>query len=284
MINKDPCSLEGKFRLVSRVKSGWHLALFAAIFSLASPILAVGAERESLTTVSWVQVSKTPSDQVGVGFLPDPALTGSFVGEHRGVVIVAGGAALQQGPREFETDDVFDGTYSQSIWFSARDPLDGLELKEDAFPVGRDLDWQEATVTLSNGRAFGASASHDLGLIMVGGSGGKVALSDVDLIRWDHLEQRLSIAELPQLPVRMVNGGAVVIGNTLFVVASNDDEGSKKISIHLTFPRSKQTALESPSRPVIGFGFANGLTQMVMCSLHGGGCQSYLLLQMRALL
>lgn len=115
--------------------------------------------------------------------------TGAFTGAHNDVLIVAGGV---------------DETNSANIRAATRD--------------AGSISWQDTTVKLPGGRAFGTSVSHALGVFAIGGSADNVASSAVTRIRWNPETQNPELFDLPPLPGESANAGAAVLGNTLYVL------------------------------------------------------------------
>ena len=116
---------------------------------------------------------------------------GAFVGVHNDTLIVAGGI--------------------------------GNEGRADIRAATRDADsisWQDTMVELPGGRAFGTSASHALGMFVIGGSDGNVASSAVTRIRWNPETQSPDLFNLPPIPGELVTSEAAVLGNTLYVLTN----------------------------------------------------------------
>ncbi|MEE8301078.1 MAG: sodium:solute symporter, partial [Candidatus Tectomicrobia bacterium] len=180
----------------------WLKKTCAVVLVMAVPILVHGQDDgpAQQTTVTWHQLGELPG---GVGRLGRP-----FIGIHNDALMLAGRT----------------GT-SDSIWIATRDF--GSDQNGDGVitPDERPLTWHDTQLTLPGQRAYGASASHELGMIAIGGTDGKSGHNDVVLIRWNADTELASVLVLPGLPSVSVNGGAAVIDDTLYVMAGNDGEG-----------------------------------------------------------
>lgn len=158
-----------------------------AILLLVTPVAVYGQDTGSQqATVEWRQIAE----------LPNGGAAGAFVGVHNDVLIVAGGAGENNSDR---------------IWVATRD--------------ADTIAWNQATLTLPAGLAYGASVSHELGLLAIGGTDGEAPRSDVALIRWDKNTASPSLLALPAMPTGSVSGGAAVIKDTLYVLPGNNDAG-----------------------------------------------------------
>lgn len=169
--------------------------LYAVCLLLCVPFAAVGQEVDATqrTTVEWRQMA---DNSATAGQLTQPGLAGAFVGVHEDVLIVAGGV---------------DADYRNNIRVATRNS-DGVT-------------WHDTTVNLPGERAFGASASHALGVLAIGGTDGSATFSDVMLIRWNQDTHRPDLFNLPTMPGASVNGSAAVIGDTLYVMSGSDGAG-----------------------------------------------------------
>jgi len=145
------------------------------------------------TTVEWRKIADNSGS---AGQLTQPGLAGAFVGVHEDVLIVAGGV---------------DDEYRNNIRVATRD--------------SGGVTWHDTTVNLPGDRAFGASASHALGVFAIGGTDGSATSGDVVLIRWNQDTNNPDLFNLPAMPGESVNGSAAVIGNTLYVMSGSDGAG-----------------------------------------------------------
>ena len=107
----------------------------------------------------------------------------SFIGVHNDALIVAGDA----------------------IWVATRE--------------GDALTWHDTGLSLPGSYINGASASHELGMFLIGGD---AVQDDVFHIQWDSEQQKIRLLQLPDLPSTSINGAAAVLDNMLYVIAGSD--------------------------------------------------------------
>ena len=163
-----------------------------------------------------------PLEQTTVGWRLDQELSeglsgiaGSFVGVHNDALIIAGGVG----------ENYLDSIRVATRGAGSDENGDGA-ITPDEVPVT----WHDSGLRLPGNRAFGASASHGLGLLAIGGTDGAAAGNDAVLIRWDTDTASASLLSLPALPGTSVNGGAAVVGDMLYVLGSNSGvEFSRKL-------------------------------------------------------
>ncbi len=130
----------------------------------------------------------------------------AFIGVHEDMIIIAGG--LGSGTKNSGLH-----TYLDSIWLGTKTSTSADNLR-----------WQEVPAKLPSPRAFGATASSSNGAVLIGGSNGIEAFSDVLLLRAnDSID--VNIFALPSLPIPMIEGSAAFVGNTLFVLVTKTSLG-----------------------------------------------------------
>lgn len=190
----------------------WPKMTGAAILFLILPVVVCGQDVDPTqhTTVEWhlfAELSPGLSDPVQSA---GPGMAGAFVGVHNGALIVAGGASFPDSEDQQNDDKAVAEAYYDKIWIATRE--------------GVSAAWHETRLSLSGNRAFGASASHELGLLVIGGTDGSTGFSDVALIRWNTSSTSPSMINLPALPAISVNGAAAVIGDILYVLSGNNGE------------------------------------------------------------
>ena len=184
----------------------------AATVLLLVPFCVQGQDADPLkqTTVEWRLFEELLAGVANVDQPSGPGIAGSFVGVHNDALIIAGGVGQK---------------YRDNVWVATRkagsDQNGDGEITPDEVPVT----WHETELKLPGNRAFGASANHQLGLLAVGGTDGSVEHSDVALIRWNNETISPGLLKLPAMPDVLVNGGAAVIGDTLYVLSNNSDGG-----------------------------------------------------------
>jgi SSS family solute:Na+ symporter len=178
----------------------WLNKLFMATLLVLISSYALGAGSDERTTVDW-----RPSEQLsGVGDSAWPGVAGSFVGVHNGALILAGGLGER---------------YHDEIWIATR-------------ASAAAVTWHDTELTLPNGRAFGASTSHPLGVFAIGGSNGDSGSKEVLLISWSAELSATTLLKLPPLPGGSMNGGAATVGDILYVSAG--DLGSEIYAFDLS--------------------------------------------------
>ena len=176
---------------------GWLKTVAAAGLLLALPMAA----QAQTSTLDWQQTATLPHSE---GQHSDVDLNGPFVGVHNKALIIAGGVSSAATSESDAAEKNNGATYSDTIRVA----------------TGAPLRWHTSQHTLPGKRAYGASASHALGVIVVGGSDGNTAHRDVSLLHWNSDTEQLSVFELPALPTSFMQGDATVIGDTLYVLAS----------------------------------------------------------------
>lgn len=131
--------------------------------------------------------------------LPDPiGVAGPFVGTHRGVIVVAGGA-------NFAAADAAD------LWDVAK------QFQAAAFVLAPEpgeaggYAWRSG-FSLDAPVAYGASASTAAGIVCAGGDDGTQVFAAVFLLTWNPKTSTLAQRVLPPLPTPSTAGGAAVVG------------------------------------------------------------------------
>ncbi|GAB5451190.1 MAG: sodium/solute symporter [Halioglobus sp.] len=160
-----------------------------------------------------------------MGELPSPGVAGAFVGTHNGALIIAGGANF---PTAGETS-VWDEGVSK-VWYSQ------IHVALRAGDAGESLRWISTDLALPRPLGYGASASHSLGVLLMGGNDSDQAHADVYLLRWDSSQQQPTLLTLPSLPTSSANGDAAVIGDTVYLMPGSvgDSESADLYSLDLS--------------------------------------------------
>lgn len=198
----------------------WFNKICAAVLLLLVSFAVRGQDIDpsQQTTVEWRQFGELAVGVEGAAQPPVPGMAGAFLGVHNDALIVAGGASRPAlGERDADANQVSE-IYYDNIWVATRDTSsdqndDGVITADEV-----SLTWHDTQLTLPGNRAFGASANHALGLLAIGGTDGSARHSDVVLIRWNREMASASLLRLPAMPGVSVNGGAAVIGDTLYVM------------------------------------------------------------------
>ena len=147
-------------------------------------------------------------------------LDGAFVGVHNDTLIISSGASTlsftgQQKPENIE----LNSTSANAVFIA------NLNNNFDHNKSFMHWDKINTNIDLLGKRAYGASVSHPLGVIAIGGTDGNRALNDATLIRWNKSKSQLDILKLPPMPGESMNGGVSVVGNVVIVVAGKNSRG-----------------------------------------------------------
>jgi SSS family solute:Na+ symporter len=177
----------------------------SSLFTILFLCLAVALSAKSYATESPIETAK---EDVTVQWAAQsiPAEIGSraapFIGMHIDSLLIAGGLNTQNGP-----------TYLDSIWFAQQ--------SNDTTP---SLSWKKANTALPSPRGSGISASFAGGVVMIGGDSNAQKLTDVLIMSINSTNTDVELKSLPSLPISMLNGSAVFVDNTLYVLARKTDE------------------------------------------------------------
>ncbi|ANO50466.1 sodium:solute symporter family transporter [Woeseia oceani] len=219
------------------------LGVFAtATLVFGFPLLALADDGapESLTTIGFTEVSEL----VSTGSEAGAGIVGAYVGVQNGALIVAGGVSgtSTSGSQSSGTRQDFH----DRVWVATR--ADGSDENGDGKIAGdeRLLKWHDTGLKLPGKRAYGAYAGHDLGLIAVGGSDGAAARKEAFLIRWDSPSSAARLLQLPDMPKAAMNGGATVLGNSLYVVAGGNADATSHDFFRFDLSRIQTDAFGEP--------------------------------------
>ena len=179
----------------------YHKTMLVLLLMVPFMACGQGPEPETQTSVKWRELAT--GGLSGFSDASQPGQAGAFVGVHNGALILAGGASRSG-------DGHAEWSYSDRVWA--------------AMPDSDKIAWREADAKLPGGRAFGATASHTLGLLAIGGTDGHSAASDFSLIRWNPHTSDAELYRLPPAPNTIVNGNAAVIDDRLYVAAESESE------------------------------------------------------------
>jgi len=134
-----------------------------------------------------------------------PGLANPFAGDVNGYVFVVGGCNFPDTP-------VYKGgrkEYYSDIFI--------LNQNQD-----EDFSW-EIVGSMPDGLAYGASVVVQDGLLCIGGRNSEKPVKDVRLIRWNESSRQISIENWPSLPYGMVNMGAALLDNKIYVAGGTSD-------------------------------------------------------------
>ena len=181
---------------------------------ILSIIFAYSCADSKETLVSWQEYPQLPPAH---GATSQYGLASPFAGISNGSVIVAGGSnfpdrPLAEGGAKCFHDDIFVLTEKNG----APEWLSGFRLDK---PV-----------------AGGASVSLRDGLLCIGGSGYDGIYRDVFLLTWNEESLKVEKQVFPPLPFPMVNMGAALLENVVYVAGGSTDDGAsnKFLKLDLT--------------------------------------------------
>ncbi len=224
--NAEPAAIGRMLRLLATV-----------LLAMGLSPLAQGNEDspELLTRIEFNEFGELGSSGPDAG----PGIAGAYVGVQNGGLIVAGGGSGTGSPGQESRDFGTRRNIHDEVWVATR--VDGKISTDE-----RQLSWHDTGLRLPGKRAFGAFANHELGLIAVGGSDGTDARNESFLIRWDSQSKAASLLELPELPKAAMNGGAAVIGDSLYVVVGSNAGGSSHDFFRFDLGRIQTDAFGEP--------------------------------------
>lgn len=193
-------------------------AIGAAVILSVLPVLS----QAQATTLDWYPIGELPDGTGGEGQASNLGMAGPFVGVHNDALIIAGGANFPI-PKGHELwDKAARKIYYDRIWVATRGK--GRDDNGDGkiTPAERPLTWYETKRRLPGNRAYGAAASHALGLIAVGGTDGNTGYSDAHLLRWNKSTVQVDLLQLPPVPSVSVDSGAAIIGDKLYLMVGSN--------------------------------------------------------------
>lgn len=180
------------------------ILLVAIAFTCSTCTISIASENtEPPRFLSYEQLPDLP-DQLGVA--------GPFVGIHNDALIVAGGA-----------------NFPKPVWDNSKQWHDNIYVLTKS-PEDNTYKWIDSG-RLHKPIAYGASVSTEYGVVCIGGSDSKQAFSEVFLLKWDPVKQKVAIEPLPALPGPCSYTAAARIGNTVYVAggqSSNDPTTTMK--------------------------------------------------------
>lgn len=185
----------------------------AAAESAGAP-LSAPSEPPRQSSLRWEIVGELPDRSGGGVTATNLGVGGAFAGVHDGALIIAGGSNFPIAEGESLWSDKTGRVLYGDIWVAT------FEAQSSGNPPA--LSWHATDVRLPSPRAYGASASHASGVVLVGGNDGNAVTSETLLLRWDAVTRQLRSFRLPDLPVPSSEGGAAVIGDSLYLLAGHD--------------------------------------------------------------
>ncbi|WP_025765347.1 sodium:solute symporter family transporter [Dyadobacter tibetensis] len=165
----------------------------------------IHAQSEMANDIKWTVATKLP-DAPGH---KQPGVAGAFVGIHKGVMLIAGGANFpDQMPWQGGTKN-----YKKEIY---------ILRKAEA---GYACTLFQNTL-LPHPVAYGGSTSMEDGVVCVGGEINGIPTADAFLMRWE--ETRVRIISLPSLPIPLTNVGLTHIGSVVYAIGGENEDGPSR--------------------------------------------------------
>jgi len=165
---------------------------FLIASTTALPSQAEQGERQFL---QWESLPDLPNE-LGVA--------GPFAGVHNDALIVAGGA-----------------NFSQPVWENDKAWHDEIHV---LVRQGGSYVWKDGGA-LPRPIAYGAAVSAPDGVVCMGGSDKEDVYSDVFLLSWDPVAERIARTDYPPLPRPCAYGQAVMIGKVIYLAGGQSDTG-----------------------------------------------------------
>ncbi|SFF59080.1 cyclically-permuted mutarotase family protein [Salegentibacter agarivorans] len=209
-----------------------NIRLILLLFFLCGQLTA---QTEKKLDFKWDTIA-TLNDDLGVN--------GAFSGIHNDAFIVAGGA-------NFPNDPVWEG--GEKVWYNT---IEVLQKSNDRY------NWISVNAKLPRKLAYGASVSTPDGLLCIGGNNSDGTFSEVFLLKWNPREKKIEIEKQPDLPEPLANMQATNIGDEVFVVGGQEENGSKASNKFFSFKNNEWQRLEDLPGP--------GRIQPVVVSQNNG--------------
>jgi cyclically-permuted mutarotase family protein len=177
----------------------------------------------------WSVLAELP---VPAGREKQPGVAGAFAGISNDVLLIAGGANFPdkkpwQGGKKAYMDDVYM-----------------LQKK-----ANHSFSWYTATsFHLAEKLAYGSSVTTADGVVCIGGETETGYSNKVFLMQWDHAKQKLTVKDLPSLPVALANACAAIIGTTIYVAGGENAQHALKsfFSLDLSQPAEWNSLPDMP--------------------------------------
>ncbi len=165
------------------------------VLVLLFPAVLSGQTGSASHRLEWSNLPSLPNE-LGVA--------GPFVGVHKGVLLVAGGA-----------------NFATPVWENDKAWSDVIDVL-----VERDkrLEWQDGG-RLTQGLAYGASVSTADGVVCMGGNDSGSVLDRVFLMAWDPVREEVTMTEYPRLPQPCCYGAAALLGDTIYLAGGQSGLG-----------------------------------------------------------
>ncbi|PZX52109.1 cyclically-permuted mutarotase family protein [Algoriphagus ratkowskyi] len=155
--------------------------------------------------LKWDQIATLPAidGKESLGF------AGMYAGEHKGVIIMAGGANFPDGlPWEGGVKRWWDKIYV-------------LQTKGDGF------EWNsKVRGLLPENLGYGAAVSTPDGLLLIGGENASGPKKSVYLLSWNSSSEEVEVTNFPDLPIPLSHSSAAIIGSKVYLAGGESSHTS----------------------------------------------------------
>lgn len=188
-----------------------------SIFLMTQMMESCGQKR-SVISIQWKEAASIS----GFSSTQSIGIAGPVSGIHNNVFVLGGGANF---PELMPWEGGKKKYYSELYAF--RKEADQLNVQEGIFHLPFSV-------------AYGASCSTSQGIVYAGGEGETGLSNKVLLIRWDPLAKKITISHLTGLPYAVANASLVQVGNKIFLLGGETNEGttSQVLSLDMKDPSS----------------------------------------------
>ncbi|SIS96012.1 sodium:solute symporter family transporter [Belliella pelovolcani] len=162
------------------------------------------ASQDEITQLNWSSIANLEDVDSEVGKL---GYAGMFVGEHRGAIIMAGGA-------NFPEQMPWDG--GKKFWWNS---IFFLDVTPNGFTWVKNLD-----VKLSKNLAYGAAVSTPQGVVLIGGENESGPQNDVTMLSWIPERKELKVSHLPKLPIHLSYTTATYSHGKVYVAGGEEQD------------------------------------------------------------
>lgn len=185
--------------------------LFVGLLFTQNISLSASGEKFKNTFI-WEEISQIPpglNDDVQHG------LSAPFAGLSGGIVIVAGGCNFPDVP-------VYDGGSKKY-----HDDIFGYDQDKKAWSLSGKFPYPIA---------YGASVTTDKGVVCIGGNNLDKSFDKVHVLSWNSDKKQVDIKSWPDLPFRMNNMTAALVGDVIYVAGGKADDklANKFVSLNLS--------------------------------------------------
>lgn len=151
----------------------------------------------------------------------DLGINGAFIGQHNGVILIAGGA-------NFPNKPVWEGGQKQwynTIYALSKDGKGNWEVISSVQKLPKPL-------------AYGVAVSTLHGVLCVGGESVDGFSNAAFLLKWDSKTKQVKIQLLPEMPYPLAHMGGDVVGDKLYLVGGQKKPGGNSTDSFLSLTLS----------------------------------------------